>query len=52
MSPFASREVIIPVNGVMSACSLGDDDLGEADVESNIVALRGGVDGDGKEAPD
>ena len=36
---FTSREIFADVNDCQSVLSLGNDDLGEADIESNVVTV-------------
>jgi len=39
-SPFTSKNVVVPVANARSVFTVGSDDLGENDIESNVVFLK------------
>lgn len=44
-SPFTSKNVVVSVSDTQSQLSIGNDDLGENDLESNLVTLKNYQDG-------
>ena len=44
-SPLTSKAVIVSVSDCQAQLSVGNDDLGENDIESNVVILRNYKDG-------
>lgn len=43
-SPFTSRTLVANVNDIQAIYSLGNDDMGENDIENNVVSIRTCVD--------
>ena len=43
-SPFTSRNLVAHINNVQGVFSVGNDDLGENDVECNLIELRDALD--------
>jgi hypothetical protein len=43
-SPFTSRTLIAAVNDVQGVYSVGNDDLGEDDIEANLIHLARALD--------
>jgi len=43
-SPFTSKNLIASVNDVQSVCSVGNDGVGEDDIEGNIIHLKSCLD--------
>ena len=43
-SPFTSRNLVANINDVQAVFSLGNDDMGEDDVECNVVQISNALD--------
>jgi hypothetical protein len=43
-SPFTSKDIIADIKDVQGVFSLGNDDMGENDLETNVIAIRNFLD--------